>query len=161
MSRDPVRQELECATCRLSMAGRLGIYYLRTHTLSRELFSSFSNVIDLSQDSKTLNPPRRILRRCANSLTISANFLTSSANFQSGAQTLEKFVLPSNPSLIPSTPTSMADDAHRQLDHFPFLVEVIRRPVDRSHMDTTGPHSLPWREPNTACTGHYSPTNNI
>jgi hypothetical protein len=70
------------------MAGRLGIYYLRTHTLSHELFSSFYNVIDLFQDSKTSNPQRRILGRCANSLTISANFLTSSANFQSGAQTL-------------------------------------------------------------------------
>jgi hypothetical protein len=70
------------------MAGRLGIYYLRTHTLSRELFLPFSDRIDLSEDSKTLNPQRKILRGCANSLTISANFFDISANFPSRAQTL-------------------------------------------------------------------------
>jgi hypothetical protein len=76
------------------MAGRLGIYYLRTHTLSRELFLSFSNVIDLFQDSKTLNPQGRIfkgLRKQFNDqrelFDIQRKLLVRSANIGDNAHT--------------------------------------------------------------------------
>jgi hypothetical protein len=64
------------------MAGRLGIYYLRTHTLSRELFQLFSQEIHLLCASKILSIK---CERLAGALT----FCVDPANFRWAAQTFD------------------------------------------------------------------------